>query len=126
MILCFCSCSGNESLNTITKIEPLAKYLFNKPFFTARIEKDSIVLIDSMNVISKSLLPENSKNRITTKKIRIITKTKNCLFFTMGGAVDDEFGLVYSPTEIIDFEGIKVVKRISGGWFYFSTKDYWL
>ena len=71
--------------------------------------------------LKKSPMPEAVVRQMAGQKVLYVENNSEGVLFVLGGAADDVWGLLYSPSGKINMEGIVRVERAGKDWFYFSS-----
>lgn len=102
----------------IKYINYLVKKIEREDFFVAHIEEGELIFENKKFDIIKKI-----KINYTEKKIKIISiyKEDNIIYFIRGGAVDDNYGILYSKQEITRVFGVKYLEKMSDELYYYST-----
>lgn len=119
LLIIACDRPDKERLLNFKKIVRLVSH---KSFKYANIDSNKIIFRNSkLKIISKDKIPDPIFQSIKSEKILLIRKIRMGFMFTLSRAIDDEWGVIYSKSNLIDFEGLNWVERLDGSWFYFST-----
>lgn len=108
----------NEYDNYLGYMKAIYKDIENTNFFVAEVKGQEVILKDS-EFYEINRIPIITKEK--SIKILSIHKEGEQIFFALGGAVDDSYGVMFSKTNYIDMNGLMTIERISGNAFYYST-----
>ena len=88
-------------------------------FDNGEIKNGELILYNASFEILEKIPLANEKGY---KLVRIIKDHgTEQIYFIMGGAVDDNYGIVFANRSSVDMDGIYLLERISGNSFYYET-----
>ena len=116
------SCRNELDRERRSKLRRVVGLLSDRNFTYANIDSNMLVFRNKkLKIIGKEKIPELIFRGIKSEKILLIRKIRMGFMFTLTRVVDDEQGLIYSKSNLVDFNGLNWVERLDGSWFYFST-----
>lgn len=69
-----------------------------------------------------AMLPEDMAEMLRERDVLHLRKSGDDVFFTTGGAVDDEWGYVITGDDAVFMEGLWHLDRVGGNVYAFSTR----
>ena len=91
----------------------------DRSFDNGKFDNGELVLYNSsFDVLERISVTENQSHKL----VRIIKDADaEQIYFIMGGAVDDQYGIVFTKGSSINMDGIHSLKRISGNSYYYAS-----
>lgn len=88
-----------------------------------KVGEEALSLTTELNgIISDSIVSPASRSILRKYKIGYICRRDSSIYFLMqGGAVGGETGLIYSKNGNPNWDGINSMKRVSGGFYEYSS-----
>lgn len=85
-------------------------------------QPDSSFLLHKYGAADQAtVLPEDVAEMLRQRDVLRLRKSGDDVFFTTGGAVDDEWGYVITGDEAVSMEGLWHLERVGGSVYRFST-----
>jgi len=117
-----CNKFNDYSETDVLLVEPLLGVVTGKTFYYAFFDENSIIFKNETGtIIGSNKLSVLNIDIIKKRNIKYLKKYKDNILFVLDGAIDDEWGILYSDNNMVDFEGLWHVSRINRNWFSFST-----
>lgn len=69
-----------------------------------------------------AVLPEDIAEMLRERDVLHLRKSGDDVFFTTGGAVDDEWGYVITGDDAVSMDGLWHLERVGGNVYAFSTR----
>ncbi|MBQ3009924.1 MAG: hypothetical protein IJD81_01900 [Oscillospiraceae bacterium] len=108
---------ANRDIEYCTEINRLIQ---SRDFVTARVSEGEICLYDENDAVIETIAFEGYNRRVPLVYIR---REESSLFFVTAGSVDDESGFLFvndGADSLLD--GIKLLERVGGNSYYYSTR----
>lgn len=112
------SCSNYES--DIIVYEKVVKEIENLGYKYIRIKNGNFI-IEYANGNTDVLKIKTNDDQGALSKVKLIKRSGDCILFVLGGAVDDDNGLLYAPKHIVDIREFYSIKEIKAFWYEYTT-----
>lgn len=110
-----------EELNNFTEFVELFS---EKEFFSGTYKRGVVELKNRrFKIIETIVLSDEMKKNISNFNIRNFGNRYDIINFPFGGAVDDNWGILYSKNHVDSVSGIKSLRKLTDKLYYYSTLE---